>query len=39
MSKISKQNIQPSFQSKGKVYQEEIGETAVLLCKVQNLGK
>ena len=38
-SENTKQQILPSFKSRAKVYKEEIGETTVLLCKVNNLGE
>jgi len=38
ISENSKQQFPPSFKSRPIVYKEEIGETAVLLCKVKNLG-
>ena len=31
--------IPPTFKSGPKVYKEELGTTALLLCKVNNLGK
>ena len=39
ISEDTKQQILPSFKSRSKVYKEEIGDTAVLLCKVNNLGE
>ena len=32
-------HVPPSFKTNPKVYKEEIGDTAILLCKVKNLGK
>jgi len=34
----SKQQLSPSFISRQNIYKEEIGDTALLLCKVKNLG-
>ena len=38
-SENTKQQNLPSFKSRAKVYKAEIGETTVLLCKVNNLGE
>ena len=39
VSDIANQHLSPSFKSMPTVYKEEVGDTAVLLCKVNNLGK
>ena len=37
--KDSGSRIPPTFKSGPRVYKEELGTTALLLCKVNNLGK
>jgi hypothetical protein len=32
------ENVRPTFQTGARTYREEVGSTALLLCKVNNLG-